>query len=137
VASYVPWVRSGNLVFVAGQLPSRDGKVVYTGMVGPGQNGHSVENGAEAAKLCTINALAVLKDACGGDLDNVIRIVRIGVFVLSPDGFGDQPKVANGASDLLVALFGEAGRHARAAVGTNALPLNAAVEVEVIAEVKG
>lgn len=133
VASYVPFARSGNLVYVSGQLPSREGKVAYAGPV-PGVQ--SIEQAAEGAKLCAINALAVLKEACGGDLDRVVRIVRLGVFVQSADGFDMQPKVANGASDLMMAVFGEAGRHARAAVGTNSLPLNAAVEVEVLAEVR-
>jgi enamine deaminase RidA (YjgF/YER057c/UK114 family) len=134
VASYVPASRSGNLVFVSGQLPSREGKVVFSGAV-PGAL--TIEQGAEAAKLCAINALAVLKDACHGDLDQVARIVRIGVFVQSADGFDGQPKVANGASDFLVSVFAEAGKHARAAVGVNALPLNAAVEVELMAELRG
>jgi enamine deaminase RidA (YjgF/YER057c/UK114 family) len=132
VASYVPFVRAGNLVFVSGQLPSREGKVQVLGAV---PSAVTIEQGVEGAKLCVINALAVLKEACGGDLDVVKRIVRIGVFVQSADGFDGQPKVANGASDLLVAVFGEAGKHARAAVGVNALPLNAAVEVELVAEV--
>lgn len=136
VASYVPFVRTGNLVFVSGQLPSKEGKVQVTGVVGAGEKSLSIEQGAEAAKLCVINALAVLRDACGGDLDRVVRIVRIGVFVLSADGFDGQPKVANGASDFLVAVFGEKGKHARAAVGVNALPLNATVEVEMVAEVR-
>ena len=132
VASYVPFVRTGNLVFVSGQLPSKEGKVVFAGAV---PSAVSIEQGAEAAKLCAINALAVLKDACGGNLDKLARIARIGVFVQSADGFDGQPKVANGASDLLVAVFGDAGKHARAAVGTNALPLNAAVELELAAEI--
>ncbi len=136
VASYVPFVRAGNLIFISGQLPSREGKVQFAGMIGTGQGALSVEQGAEAAKLCIINALAVLRDACDGDLDRVTRIVRIGVFVLSADGFDMQPKVANGASDFLLAVFGEKGKHARAAVGVNALPLNAAVEVELLAEVR-
>jgi enamine deaminase RidA (YjgF/YER057c/UK114 family) len=96
----------------------------------------TVEQGAEAAKLCVINALAVLRDACGGDLDQVVRIVRVGVWVQCADGFDQQAKVANGASDLLVAVFGDAGKHARAAVGANALPLNTTVEVELLVQVK-
>lgn len=132
VASYVPFVKTGSLIIISGQLPSKEGKVQFAGAV---PSAISIEQGAEAAKLCVINALAVLKDACGGDLDRVKRIVRIGVFVQSADGFDGQPKVANGASDLLVAVFGDAGKHARAAVGTNALPLNAAVEVELLAEI--
>jgi enamine deaminase RidA (YjgF/YER057c/UK114 family) len=133
VASYVPFVRSGSLVFVSGQLPSKEGKVVFLGKVGEG--GKSVEEGAEGAKLCVVNALAVLREACGGDLERVVRVVRIGVFVMSAEGFEGQSKVANGASDLLVAVFGEKGKHARAAVGVNALPLGASVEVEMVAEV--
>ena len=133
VASYVPFVRTGNLVVVSGQLPSKDGKVQFAGAI---PTVLSIEQGIEAARLCTINALAVLRDACGGNLDSVARIVRIGVFVQSADGFDGQPKVANGASDLLVAIFGDAGKHARAAVGTNALPLNAAVEMELMAELR-
>jgi enamine deaminase RidA (YjgF/YER057c/UK114 family) len=135
VASYVPFVRTGKLVYISGQLPSKDGKVQATGLVG-GAGGLSVEQGAEAAKLCAINALAVLKDACNGDLDQVARVIRIGVWVQSANGFDQQSKVANGASDLLVAIFGDAGKHARAAVGTNALPLNAAVEVELLVELR-
>ncbi len=133
VAAYVPFVRTGNLVFVSGQLPSQEGKVQVSGVVGAG--GLSVEEGARAARLCVINALAVLKEACGGDLERVVRIVRIGVFVASTEGFTEQPKVANGASELLVEIFGDKGRHARAAVGVNTLPLGAAVEVEIMAEV--
>jgi len=131
--AYVPYVRTGNLVVISGQLPGRAGQIVYTGAV---PNVVSAEDAREAAKLATINALAVLKEACSGDLERVVRIVRVGVFVQSADGFAGQPGVANGASDLMVAVFGEAGKHARAAVGANALPLNAAVEVEVMAEVK-
>ena len=133
VASYVAFVRTGNLVFISGQLPSKEGKVVYAGAV---PSAVSLEDGVEAAKLCAINAIAVLKDACIGELSKVVRIVRIGVFVQSADGFDGQPKVANGASDLLAAVFGEAGKHARAAVGVNALPLNAAVEMEMVVELK-
>jgi enamine deaminase RidA (YjgF/YER057c/UK114 family) len=133
VASYVPFVKTGTLVFVSGQLPSRDGRVVHTG---PVRTDADLPQAADAARLCTINALAVLKDACGGNLDLVARIVRLGVFVQSDDGFHGQPKVANGASDFLLQVFGDAGRHARAAVGTNTLPLNATVEVELVAEVR-
>jgi enamine deaminase RidA (YjgF/YER057c/UK114 family) len=134
VASYVPFVRTGNLVYISGQLPSKDGKVQFTGKVG--QSGLTIEQAAEGAKLCAINLLAVLKDACNGDLDKVVRIVRIGVWVQSADGFDQQAKVANGVSDLLVGVFGDAGKHARAAVGTNELPLNATVEVELLAELR-
>ena len=130
VAAYVPFVRTGNLVFVSGQLPMRDG-VLAKGSL-PGQV--SIEQGAEAARQAALNGIAVLADAAGG-IDRIRRIVRVGVFVCSEAGFTDQPKVANGASELLQEVFGESGRHARAAVGNIALPLGACVEVELLAEV--
>ena len=126
----MPFVRTGNLVFVSGQLPMKDG-VLAKGSV-PGQVG--IEPAAAAARQAALNGLAVLADAAGG-LDRVKRIVRVGVFVCSEAGFTDQPKVANGASELLQQVFGEEGRHARAAVGNIALPLGACVEVELLAEV--
>jgi enamine deaminase RidA (YjgF/YER057c/UK114 family) len=132
VANYVPFVRSGNLVFVSGQGPMQDGKVVVAGKLG---GEVSPENGARAARLCAINVLAHLREACGGDLSRVRRIVKVLGFVNSTPDFADQPKVINGASDLFVEVFGEAGRHARSAVGAPALPLNIAVEVEAVAEV--
>lgn len=131
VASYVPWTRSGQLIFVSGQIPTRDGKLVYAGKVGADV---SLEDGQQAARLCALNGIAVAADGAGG-LYRIRRIIRVGVFVNSAPGFTDQPKVANGASDLFVHVFGEAGKHARAAVGVNELPLNAAVEVELIVEV--
>lgn len=132
VASYIPFVRSGSLVFVSGQLPFKDGALLATG---PVPSAVSVDAAGSAARQCVINGLAVLADALGGDLDRIVRIVRVGVFVCSDSGFGEQPKVANGASELLQQIFGEAGRHARAAVGSIALPLKATVEVELVAEV--
>ena len=132
VGSYVPFVRVGGLVMTSGQLPLRDGKLVSTGKVG---GNLSIELGAEAARVAVINALSQLAAAAGG-LSNVKRVVRLGVFVNSADGFIDQAKVANGASDLLAAVFGDAGRHVRAAVGANELPLNAPVEIELTAELK-
>jgi enamine deaminase RidA (YjgF/YER057c/UK114 family) len=131
VAAYVPFSRVGNLVFVSGQLPMKDGAMVAKGAV-PGQV--TVEVATAAARQAALNGLAVLADAAGG-LDRVRRIVRVGVFVCSEAGFTEQPKVANGASELLQQVFGEAGRHARAAVGNVALPLGACVEVELLAEV--
>ncbi len=128
VAAYVPFVRYAELVVISGQLPSRDGKVVYTGRA---PDAVSAPDAQAAARLAAINALAVLKDACGGTLNAVQRILRLGVFVQSADGFDQQPAVANGASTLMEEIFGEAGRHARAAVGVNALPLHATVEVEL------
>jgi len=129
--SYLPAVRSGNLVFVAGQLPMRDGVLAFKGKVGRELD---IAQGQEAARLCFLNALAAL-DAAGTTPDKVTRVIRLGGFVQCVDGFTDQPKVVNGASDLCAALFGEAGRHARASVGVNALPLDAAVEIEALFEV--
>jgi enamine deaminase RidA (YjgF/YER057c/UK114 family) len=133
VAAYVPAVKVGNLVFVSGQIPLRDGALMATGpvpsAVGPGA-------AAEAARQCAVNAMAVLAAMLDGDLDRVRRIVRVGVFVASDPGFDGQPQVANGASELLVEVFGDAGRHARAAVGSVALPLGATVELEMTVEVE-
>ena len=133
VANYVGFVRSGNLVFTAGQVPLKDGKFLYQGIVGKDV---TVEEAAEAAKLCAINIIAQLKAACDGDLDKVKRIVKLVGFVNGVPGFGDQPKVINGASDLMVAVFGDAGKHARSAVGAGSLPINLSVEIEAIAEVE-
>jgi enamine deaminase RidA (YjgF/YER057c/UK114 family) len=127
VATYVPTVEAGGLLHVSGQLPFRDGKVV-TGRLGDDLD---VAAGKDAAQLCALMVVAQVKAALG-DLSRVARIVKLGVFVNSAPGFGDQPEVANGASDLMVALFGDAGKHARAAVGVAALPRNAAVEIDAI-----
>lgn len=131
VASYVPAVRTGNLVFVSGQIPIRDGSLITRGTVPATVD---LETAIDCARQCALNAVAIAAREAGG-LDRIARIVRVGCFVASEPGFTDQPKVANGASDLLVAIFGEAGRHARAAVGSVALPLGAPVEVEMIVEV--
>lgn len=133
VASYVPAVRTGALVVVSGQLPFRDGVLMATGSV---PSATPIEAAQQAARQCVLNALSVLAAQLDGDLDRVVRIVRLGVFVCSDAGFTEQPKVANGASDLLQEIFGESGRHARAAVGSIALPLGASVEVEMLAEVR-
>lgn len=131
VAAYVPTARSGNLVFVAGQLPFVDGKLAKTGRLGESV---TLEEGQAFARQCVLNGLAALKAELG-DLGRVKRVVRVGAFVASADAFTQQPQVANGASELLVSVFGEAGRHARAAVGVNVLPLGAPVEVELLVEV--
>jgi enamine deaminase RidA (YjgF/YER057c/UK114 family) len=132
LASYVPTVRSGNLVFTAGQVPVKDGKLIYAGKVG---KDISAEDAQKAAQICALNCISVVKAEIGS-LENIKRIVKISVFVNSAEGFTEQPKVANGASDLLVEIFGEAGKHARSAVGVNELPIDAAVEIEMIAEIK-
>ena len=132
IANYVPYVRTGNLLTVSGQLCfGGDGKLVATGQLGAGV---SIEDGQQAARLCALNILAHLKTACDGDLDQVKRVLRLGGFINSVPGFTDGPKVMNGASDLMVAVFGDAGKHARAAVGVNSLPLGVAVEVEAMFE---
>jgi enamine deaminase RidA (YjgF/YER057c/UK114 family) len=129
LANYVPFVRTGDLVVVSGQIPAVDGKVAVTGKVG---DGVSIEQGQHAARICFINVLAQIKAACAGDLDRVQQVVRLGGFIAAPAGFTQHAQVMNGASDLAVAVFGEAGRHARAAVGAPSLPLDAAVEVEAM-----
>lgn len=131
-ANYVPYVVSQNMVFVSGTLPMKDGKPQDIGHVG---KEFTVEQAQATAKLCGINILAHLKAACGGDLDRVKRVIRLGVFVASAPGFTDQPKVANGVSDMMVAIFGEAGKHARFAVGVAELPFGVAVEVDATFEI--
>jgi enamine deaminase RidA (YjgF/YER057c/UK114 family) len=131
VASYVPVVVSNGFAFVAGQIALEEGKPLATGRLGAEI---SVEDGAGLARRCALQALAALRVELG-TLDRIRRIAKVTVFVASADGFTDQPKVANGASDLFVEVFGDAGRHARAAVGAPVLPLGAPVEVELIAEV--
>jgi enamine deaminase RidA (YjgF/YER057c/UK114 family) len=132
-ANYVPARRSGTFVYIAGQVPTADGRDQYVGKLG---RDVSVEDGQKAARLCAINILAQLRNALGGSLDDVVGCVRLGGFVNATPEFGDQPKVINGASDLMVAVFGDAGRHARAAVGCASLPRNVAVEVDAIFEVR-
>lgn len=132
VATYVPYVLHDGLLYVSGQLPfGPDGNLV-TGRLGDDIN---VERGAQAARFCGIMLIAQINDALGGDLDRVRRIVKLGAFIASATSFTDQPKVANGASDLMVEVFADAGRHARSAVASPCLPLNAAVEVDAIVAV--
>ncbi len=131
-ANYVPWVRTGNLVFISGQVPLKDGQCAYVGRVGEELD---VETGRAAAQLCALNVLAHLAAAVEDDLSRVVRCVRLGGFVNAAPGFGQQPVVVNGASDLMVEVFGDQGKHSRAAVGVSSLPRNAAVEVEAVFEV--
>lgn len=128
VATYVPAVRTGNLLFLSGVLPMRNGQLAYAGKLG---RELSVPEGVEAAKVAILNALAIAKQEMGS-LDRITRVVKVVGHVASAEGFTDQPQVLNGASDLLVAIFGEAGRHARVATGAAELPRSAAVEIEVI-----
>jgi len=131
-ANYVPFVKTGNLVVISGQLPMADGEVKYRGLLGADVD---LEDGVKAARLCAINLLAQLKSACEGDLSKVTRCVRLGGFVASTADFEQHPAVVNGASDLMAAVLGEAGAHARAAVGMSSLPFGASVEVEGLFEV--
>jgi enamine deaminase RidA (YjgF/YER057c/UK114 family) len=133
LGSYVPAVRTGNLVYLSGMLPLKDGKLARTGVVGRDLD---AEEASVLARLAALNALSVLRDFLGGSLDSVLRCVKLSGFVASADGFTEQPRVINGASDLMAEVFGEAGRHARAAVGVNALPAGAPVEIEFIFEVE-
>ena len=130
VATYVPAVRSGNLVFTSGQLPMRSGELMQTGKVG---DDVSPDEAAECAQQCALNAIAAVKGELG-DLDQVKRVVKVVVFVASTPDFTGQPQVANGASELFGSAFGDAGVHARSAVGVPVLPLDAPVEVELVVE---
>src|SRR5580693_2106337 len=132
LVAYVPAVRTGSYVYVSGQLPVVDGKLPATGKVG---DAVSAQDAAGLARTCALNALAAAAEAAGG-LDAIVRIVKVLGFVASAPGFNGQPQVVNGASELLIEVFGEAGRHARSAVGVAELPLDAPVEVELIAEVR-
>jgi len=132
VAAYVPAVRTGSYIYVSGQVPVADGKIAATGKVGAEV---SAEDAAGLARICALNALAAAAGAAGG-LENIRRIVKVVGFVASAPGFNGQPQVINGASELLIEVLGEDGRHARSAVGVAELPLNVPVEVELIAEAR-
>jgi len=132
LANYVPAVISGDLLYISGQLPAGAGEMT-TGHLGKDV---SIEDGAAAARQCAVNIIAQARAALDGDLNRIVRCVRLGGFVSSTPDFTDHPKVINGASDLIVEIFGDAGKHARAAVGVAALPLGAAVEVEALFEIK-
>ncbi|WP_428492863.1 RidA family protein [Rhodopila sp.] len=132
LANYVPYVVTGRLVVVSGQVPAIDGEIAITGKVSWGV---SLDQAKQAARLCFINVLAHLKAACNGDLDRVQRVIRLGGFIAAPSEFTQHALVMNGASDLAVAVFGEAGRHARTTIGVPSLPADAAVEVEGLFEI--
>ncbi|MCH2140176.1 MAG: RidA family protein [Phycisphaerales bacterium] len=133
VAAYVPVRLTGSWAFISGQIPLQEGHLMASG---PVPSATSPEMAASAARQCVLNGLAALRTALGGDLDRVVSVVRVGVFVASDPDFTGQPAVADGASKLLVDLLGEAGKHARAAVGSVSLPLGASVEVEMVVEVR-
>lgn len=130
-ANYIPYVVSGKLIFIAGQITFKDGKIEYTGKVGEDL---SIDDGYQAARLCGLNLLAQAKAAAGGDLDRIKRVVKLGGFVNSGPDFSNQPEVINGASDLMVDIFGDNGKHARFAVSAGSLPRNVAVEIDGIFE---
>lgn len=132
LAAYIPAIRVNDLVFTAGQLPMEDGQLKYKGKVGKDL---TEDEGRKAAEICALNCLSVVKSVTGS-LDNIERIVKLTVFVNNVDGFAAQPKVANGASELMVKIFGENGKHARSAVGVSGLPLDAPVEIEMVVKVK-
>ncbi len=131
-ANYVPYVVSGNHVFVAGQITILNGEMQYVGKLG---RDYGVEDGEAAARLCALNIIAQVKAACGGDLDRVVRCLRLGGFVNSTADFTDQPEVINGASNLMVEVFGDKGKHSRAAVSAASLPRGVAVEVDAVFEI--
>ncbi|MEM1421958.1 MAG: RidA family protein [Pseudomonadota bacterium] len=131
-ANYVPFVRSGDLLFVSGQI-SQNAEGLVTGRVGVEL---SIEQGQVAARDCGLSLIAQVQAACGGDLDRVVRVVKLTAFVNAQPDFAQQPEVVNGCSDLMVEVFGDAGRHARAAVGAGSLPRGVAVEIEGIFEIR-
>jgi enamine deaminase RidA (YjgF/YER057c/UK114 family) len=129
VGAYVPALKHNDTIMLSGQIPMQDGQLMHKGKVGPG--GRSLEDAQSAARICTLNAVAAAADLAGG-VDNLARVLKVVVYVASAPGFTDQHKVANGASDLVAEIFGEAGRHARAAVGVAELPLDSTVEIDIL-----
>lgn len=132
VANFIPYVITGKLVYISGQIPLQAGQASFIGKLGLD---FTVEDGQEAARTCALQVLALIRHACDGDLSKVVRCVRLGGFINSTPEFTNQPQVMNGASDLIVSVFGEQGRHARAAVGVSSLPAGVAVEVDAIFEI--
>ena len=133
LANYVPYKLIGKTIYISGQAPVKNGELIYKGKVG---SDISIEEGIEAAKLCVINIIAALKTGLDGDWDKLDSFVKLTGFVNCQDNFTDQPKIINGASDMLVEIFGDQGRHARVAVGSNALPLGISVEIDSIVQLK-
>ena len=131
-ANYMPFITTGKMIFVSGQITVLDGEFLYLGKVG---DTLSVDDGYKAARICAINLIAQVKEACFGDLDRVTQVVKLGGFVNCTPDFTDQPKVINGASDLISEAFGDSGKHARFAVGASSLPLGVAVEVDGVFEI--
>ena len=132
LAAYIPAIQTGNYVYTSGQVPFADGELKYAGKIGFDL---SIEEGQKAAELCALNSLSAIKSVIG-DLNKIEQIIKVTVFVNSADAFTDQPKVANGVSEFLGKIFGEAGKHVRSAVGVNELPIDSAVEIEMMVKVK-
>ncbi len=132
VANYVPFVISGSIISISGQIPMGPNGLEFQGKVGAEV---SIDDALKAARLCALNLIAQMSAATNGNLERVSRVIKLGGFVNCTDGFGDQPKIINAASDLMVDVFGEKGRHSRSAVGTNALPLNVPVEIDALVEI--
>jgi len=132
VANYVPYVVTGNLVSISGQIPFHNGELAFVGKV---NDDVSEEDARAAARICALNIIAQIKAACDGDLNRVKRVVKLGGFVNGTDSFGSQPQIINAASDLMVEVFGDIGRHSRSAVGVNGLPLNVPVEIDALVEI--
>jgi len=133
LANYVPYKLSDSIVYVSGQAPVRNGELIYKGKVG---NDISIEDGIKAAELCCINIISVLKKSINGDWNKLDNFLKLGGFVNCNSDFVDQPQIINGASDLLVKVFGEQGKHSRFAVGSNSLPMNISVEIDAIIKIK-
>ena len=133
LANYVPYKLSDSIVYVSGQAPVRNGELIYKGKVG---NDISIEDGIKAAELCCINIISVLKNSINGDWNKLDNFLKLGGFVNCNSDFVDQPQIINGASDLLVKVFGEQGKHSRFAVGSNSLPMNISVEIDAIIKIK-
>ena len=132
IANYLPFKISKNIAYISGQAPIIDGKIKFSGKIG---DNLSIEDGIEAAKLCCMNILSIIKYACNNDWDNFNEIIKLGGFVNCTNNFTDHPKIINGASDLLIKILGERGKHARFAVGSNSLPLDIAVEIEAVVSI--
>ncbi len=132
VSNYMPYVVAGNLVFISGQVTLWNGEINYVGKVGADL---SIEQGYEAARMCGLNQIAQVRAACDGDLDRVVKVVKLGAFVNCVDDFKDHPQVVNGASDLMIEVFGDAGRCTRTNVGASSLPLGFAVEIDAVFEI--
>ncbi|MDA9231035.1 RidA family protein [Rickettsiales bacterium] len=131
-ANYLPYIKSGNQIFISGQLPMKNGEIAFKGKVGKNV---TIEEAKEAARICAINIITNLKEACDGDLNKVKKCVKLGIFINAIDDFAQHPQIGNGASDLMVDIFAKKGKHSRFAVGVSSLPFNVPVEIDAIFEI--